>query len=163
MFFFISRFFDNEDMTPWKTGKGGGWQVGRAVSAKRDTPSPARHSRAFQCRTPASTCSRCRSWYHPSARVACCSFPVRCAPDVCPARPDPPGFSWVRSGRDFREPASTSGNEKFYAVPTTVAYNLIHPPISRIYRDERAFLCRATSVFSRILNFQPCGNFNLSE
>lgn len=55
--------------------------------------SGATHSRAFQCRIPASTCNRCRSSCHPPAHVAYCNSPVRCAPDVCPTRPGPPGFS----------------------------------------------------------------------
>lgn len=42
-------------------------------------------------------------------------------------------------------------------VPTP-STRYVSPP--RIYRVERAFLCRATSVFSGILNFQPRGNFN---
>jgi hypothetical protein len=87
---------------------------GAATQGRRATPVclKRRHLHAFQCRTPANTCNRCRSPCHPPARVACCSSPGRCVPGVCPARPDPPGFSWGRSERGFRGPASI---EKFHA------------------------------------------------
>lgn len=75
------------------------------------------HSRAFQCRIPASTCIR-RSSSHP-ARVARCNCPRRCAPDACPARPDPRGFSSGRSERDSREPASTTGKGKILRASTS--------------------------------------------
>lgn len=159
--YFSVPFFDDGDVTR-REKRTGMESRPRRWTRKRDTTSPVRHSRAFQCRTPASTCNRCRSWNRPSARVACCSSPARCAPGVCPARPDPPGFSLVRSGRDFREPESIPGTRKFYASQRRLRLEPFPDP--RIYRDERArFLCRATSVFSGILNFQPCGNFNLSE
>ncbi|EZA62057.1 hypothetical protein X777_06743, partial [Ooceraea biroi] len=52
--------------------------------------------------------------------------PERCAPGVCPARPDPQGFSWGRSERDFRGPASI-GHEEFLCELNALRTHR-HPP-----------------------------------
>lgn len=117
------------------------WLCNAKRNAAIAVVSSVAHSRAFQCRIPASTCIR-RSSSRP-AHVARCNSPGRCAPNVCPVHPDPPRFSSGRSERDFQEPESIGKSR--YIVRPCAAYR----SSADLQKRSATFLYIASRIFPR--------------